>query len=109
MEEYLLLRRYNTGWRDGEYTLPPGHVDGNETIRSELRREAMEEIGISIKLSDCAHFTFSESLLSATIKMNADSETITLVRGYRHKLCGRGNKLRIYKYASPGDISAISG
>jgi 8-oxo-dGTP diphosphatase len=44
----LLLRRSNTGWRDGEYTLPAGHIDGGETIRSELCREAMEEIGITI-------------------------------------------------------------
>lgn len=50
--EALLLRRSNTGWRDGEYTLPAGHVDGNEPIRSELCREAKEEIGIIIQPSD---------------------------------------------------------
>lgn len=44
----LLLRRFNTGWRDGEYTLPAGHVDGDESIRAELCREAKEEIGIDI-------------------------------------------------------------
>jgi mutator protein MutT len=48
----LLLRRFNTGWRNGEYTLPAGHVDGGESIRSELCREAKEEIGITIKPSD---------------------------------------------------------
>lgn len=48
----LLLRRFNTGWRDGEYTLPAGHVDGNEAIRAELCREAMEEIGITIRPTD---------------------------------------------------------
>ena len=48
----LLLRRFNTGWRNGEYTLPAGHVDGDESIRSELCREAREEIGITIKPSD---------------------------------------------------------
>ena len=45
----LLLRRFGTGWRDGEYTLPAGHVDGSETIRAELCREALEEIGIAIE------------------------------------------------------------
>jgi len=51
-EKVLLLRRFNTGWRNGEYTLPAGHVDGGESIRSEVCREAKEEIGITIKPSD---------------------------------------------------------
>jgi 8-oxo-dGTP pyrophosphatase MutT (NUDIX family) len=48
----LLLRRFKTGWRDGEYTLPAGHVDGDESVRLELCRETMEEIGITIKPFD---------------------------------------------------------
>jgi len=48
----LLIRRFKTGWRDGEYTLPAGHVDGGESVRAELCREAKEEIGISIKPAD---------------------------------------------------------
>lgn len=48
----LLIRRFNTTWRDGEYTLPAGHVDGDETIRSELCREVREEVGVIIKPSD---------------------------------------------------------
>lgn len=48
----LLIRRFNTTWRDGEYTLPAGHVDGDETIRSELCREVKEEVGVTIKPSD---------------------------------------------------------
>jgi len=51
-KKVLLLRRFKTGWRDGEYTLPAGHVDGDESIRLELCRETMEEIGIIIKPSD---------------------------------------------------------
>lgn len=51
-DKVLLLRRSKTGWRDGEYTLPAGHVDGNETIRAELCREAREEIGITITPAD---------------------------------------------------------
>lgn len=48
----LLLRRSNTGWRDGEYTLPAGHVDGNESIRVALCRETKEEIGVILQPSD---------------------------------------------------------
>lgn len=51
-EKVLLLRRFNTGWRDGEYTLPAGHVDGGEPVRTELCREAKEEIGVTIQPAD---------------------------------------------------------
>lgn len=50
--EVLLLRRHNTGWHDGEYTLPAGHIDGGETIRSELCREAIEEVGCTVSPDD---------------------------------------------------------
>ena len=48
----LLLRRFNTGWRDGMYTLPAGHVDGNEAIVDCMAREAKEETGIIIDPKD---------------------------------------------------------
>jgi len=48
----LLSRRYNTGYRDGEYSFPAGHLDGNETFKQGMIREAKEEIGVILNPAD---------------------------------------------------------
>lgn len=45
----LFIRRHNTGWKDGEYTLPAGHVDPGETAISACIHEALEEVCLKIK------------------------------------------------------------
>ncbi len=46
--ELLLLKRQNTGFKDGEWGLPAGHVDGEEEIMHAMAREAKEEVGIDL-------------------------------------------------------------
>ncbi len=54
-EQVLFGRRQNTGFEDGAYHLPAGHLEAGESVIQALIREAKEEVGVTV---DPAHVEF---------------------------------------------------
>ncbi|GAA1887596.1 hypothetical protein GCM10009753_15170 [Streptantibioticus ferralitis] len=48
----LLARRANTGYADGLWNAPSGHVEDGEDVRTAVIREAFEEVGVVIAPAD---------------------------------------------------------
>ena len=50
--KFLLARRFNTGYEDGNFSVIAGHVEEGETNVSAMCREAKEEANIHIEKDD---------------------------------------------------------
>ena len=48
----FLLRRQNTGWADGMFTVPSGHVEAGETVPQAAIKEVREEAGVLVDERD---------------------------------------------------------
>lgn len=51
----LLMRRAGTGFFDGLYSLPGGHLEAGEAIADTARRELLEELGVEIDAPDLGY------------------------------------------------------
>lgn len=54
-DRVLMIRRRNTGFEDGNYSLVAGHIDPGESGISAMIREAREEVGIALTVQDLVH------------------------------------------------------
>ena len=58
----FMLRRSNTGWADGMWTIPAGHIDPGQTAVEAIQVEAWEEAKVRIEPEDLefihSHYVF---------------------------------------------------
>lgn len=45
----LCILREHTGFNDGKYAVPSGHVESNETFKQAACREVLEEVGLHVR------------------------------------------------------------
>jgi ADP-ribose pyrophosphatase YjhB (NUDIX family) len=70
-DKVFLMQRQNTGYRDGWFGIPAGHVEQGETFTQAMIREAQEEINIKLKAEDL-------SLICTVFRTQPGNERIDL-------------------------------
>jgi len=75
----LMGLRKNTGFSDGMYHLPAGHLEENETFVDGVIREAKEELAIDVQLKDLhlAHVMHHTGRLGLFFELRSWSGEIT--------------------------------
>jgi len=86
--QILLLRRFNTGYEDGNYSVIAGHLDGGEDVISAMIREAKEEANIdilpnNIKIVGVMHRLSSEERIDFFLTAQLWSGEITNVEPHK--------------------------
>jgi ADP-ribose pyrophosphatase YjhB (NUDIX family) len=56
-DEVLLLLRANTGYMDGHWAVPAGHVESGESAVAAALRELKEEVGLDVEPTDLVPVT----------------------------------------------------
>ncbi|MFI7066646.1 NUDIX domain-containing protein [Kribbella sp. NPDC050124] len=56
-DEVLMLLRANTGYMDGYWAVPAGHVEKDESVFDAAIREVREEVGVEIEPEDLVPVT----------------------------------------------------
>ncbi len=56
----LLTRRANTGYQDGNWNVPSGHIEGSELPSEAAVRETFEEVGVAVTAEnlDLVHLSY---------------------------------------------------
>jgi ADP-ribose pyrophosphatase YjhB (NUDIX family) len=83
-DSILLSRRYNTGWQDGRYSVPAGHLEAGESLLAAAIREAEEETG--------AHLTPADLEVVHVMHRKSDDERIDfflLVKSWSGEISNR--------------------
>lgn len=63
----LLHQRFNTGFMDGYYDTPSGHLEAGEAIVDGLIREVKEEIGVGLVADDLELFHVNQNAVDTDI------------------------------------------
>jgi ADP-ribose pyrophosphatase YjhB (NUDIX family) len=51
-DQLLFVLREHTGFMDGTYSLPAGHVERGESFSQAAARETLEEVGVRVRATD---------------------------------------------------------
>ncbi|MCB9807205.1 NUDIX domain-containing protein [Candidatus Peribacteria bacterium] len=66
----LFQKRCNTGFRDGLYQLPSGHMEGRETMKEAMIRELTEELSIHVTENDLTIVHISHTIAGDRVYFN---------------------------------------